>query len=291
MKKARAKAAKASGTCSCRPTSGANHHVDDTFEFEGPALTNLEYALCAELKWAVYRLGVRSVQLLGTRYRQHGSVPPLRHAEQKKQWLRPLMNGEIRSAFLMTEPAVASSDATNIETRIVSATATIMSSMAANGGRRGAGDPRCKIAILMGKTESGTAKHQQQIEILVPMDTPGIKIDPMLNVFGYDDAPHGHAGRCCSKTSASRRRISCSAKAAASRSRRAASVPGRIHHCMRTIGRRGSRAGEDGASRLVGARRVRQDDRIAAFDLGTAHRRRAHRYRDDASAGASKPRT
>jgi acyl-CoA dehydrogenase len=102
------------------------------------------------------------------------------------------MNGEIRSAFLMTEPAVASSDATNIETKIPRATVTNMSSTAANGGRRVLGDPRCKIAIVMGKTDTGAQKHQQQSQILMPLDAPGVNILRHLPVFGYDDAPHGH---------------------------------------------------------------------------------------------------
>jgi len=112
--------------------------------------------------------------------------------EQKRKWLRPLMDGEIRSAFLMTEPAVASSDATNIETRIEKDGDHYV----INGRKwwsSGVGDPRCKIAILMGKTDPKAAKHQAQSQILVPLDTPGIKVEKMLPVFGYDDAPHGHA--------------------------------------------------------------------------------------------------
>jgi len=100
----------------------------------------------------------------------------------------PLMDGEIRSAFLMTEPAVASSDATNIETSI----ARDGDHYVINGRKwwsSGVGDPRCKIAILMGKTDFKAAKHQQQSQILVPLDTPGIKVEKMLPVFGFDDAP------------------------------------------------------------------------------------------------------
>jgi len=111
---------------------------------------------------------------------------------QKEQWLRPLMAGEIRSAFLMTEPQVASSDATNIETRIENKGDHYL----INGRKwwsSGMGDSHCKVAIVMGKTDFNAPKHQQQSQVLVPLDTPGIKVLRMLPVFGYDDAPHGHA--------------------------------------------------------------------------------------------------
>src|SRR5260370_35426913 len=113
-------------------------------------------------------------------------------AEQKERWLKPLLEGRIRSCFAMTEPEVASSDATNIQSRIVrEGDAYVI-----NGHKwwtSGAGDPRCKIAIFMGKTDPSAARHQQQSMILIPMDTPGVTINRMLDVFGYDDAPHGHA--------------------------------------------------------------------------------------------------
>ena len=111
--------------------------------------------------------------------------------EQKDEWLAPLMRGEIRSAFLMTEPGVASSDATNIECRID----RDGDDYVINGKKwwsSGAGDPRCKVAILMGKTDTAEAKHRQQSMILVPMDADGITVERALTVFGYDDAPHGH---------------------------------------------------------------------------------------------------
>ncbi len=111
---------------------------------------------------------------------------------QKERWLTPLLAGEIRSAFAMTEPDVASSDARNIRTRIEKDGDEYV----INGTKwwtSGAGDPRCKIFIVMGKTDPNATTYHQQSMILVPRDTPGIEIKRMLPVFGYDDAPHGHA--------------------------------------------------------------------------------------------------
>ena len=166
-----------------------NEHEDD--EFRGAGLTNLEYALLSEemgrISWAseVFNCSAPDTGNMEV-FMRYGTK------EQKRKWLRPLMDGEIRSAFLMTEPAVASSDATNIETRIE----RDGDHYVINGRKwwsSGVGDPRCKIAILMGKTDFKAAKHQQQSQILVPLDTPGIKVEKMLPVFGFDDAPHGHA--------------------------------------------------------------------------------------------------
>src|SRR3712207_4535063 len=112
--------------------------------------------------------------------------------EQKERWLRPLLNGEIRSCFAMTEPDVASSDATNIRARI----ARDGDEYVINGRKwwaTGAGDPRCRVAILMGKTNPEAPRHEQQSMILVPLDTPGVTIERTPPVFGSDDAPHGHA--------------------------------------------------------------------------------------------------
>src|SRR6266702_6362743 len=166
-----------------------SQHEDD--EFFGAGLTNLEYALCAKHRGRT----MFASEVFNCSAPDTGNMEVfLRHAnkEQKRKWLRPLLDGEIRSAFLMTEPAVASSDATNIETRIE----RDGDHYVINGRKwwsSGVGDPRCKIAILMGKTDFKAAKHQQQSQILVPLDTPGIKVEKMLPVFGFDDAPHGHA--------------------------------------------------------------------------------------------------
>ena len=145
--------------------------------------------------------------------------------EQQERWLQPLLAGEIRSCFAMTEPDVASSDATNIQ-----------SSIARDGdhyvinGRKwwssGAGDPRCKIVIFMGKTDPKAETHKQQSMILVPMDTPGVKVERMLTVFGYDHAPHGHAEVTVRKRARAGRRTCCWARAAASRSRKGGWAPG-----------------------------------------------------------------
>ena len=154
--------------------------------------------------------------------------------EQKDRWLAPLMEGKIRSAFLMTEPAVASSDATNIECSII----RDGDHYVINGRKwwsSGVGDPRCELAIVMGKSDPGGSRHGSQSMILMPMDAPGVTVERMLSVFGYDHAPHGH-GEVVLKDVRVPATNMLLGEGRGFEIAQGRLGPGRIHHCMRTIG-------------------------------------------------------
>jgi len=216
------------------PPHSGQTHVDDTFPFEGLQCTNLQYAALAEIMGKVNFAS----EVFNCSAPDTGNMEVLMRygtLAQKERWLRPLMNGETRSSFLMTEPAVASSDAANIETRIEHEGDHYV----INGRKwfsSGAGHPRCDVYILMGKTDPGARTYSQQSMILVSPDTPGVTIERMLPVFGYEHESHGGHAQILLENVRVPVENMLLGEGRGFEIAQGRLGPGRIHHCMRIIG-------------------------------------------------------
>ena len=199
----------------------------------GAGLTNYEYAHLAEVMGTCH-IASEAMNCAAPDTGNMEVIARYGNEKHQEEWLQPLLDGEIRSAFAMTEPGVGSSDATNMQ-----ATAVLDGDEYVINGEKwwtsGAGDPRCKILVFMAVTNPDAAKHQRHSMMLVPMESEGIEIQKMMHVFGYDDAPHGHAHIKFNNVRIPKDNLLLG-EGRGFEIAQGRLGPGRIHHCMRTIG-------------------------------------------------------